>query len=100
MIRHVVMWKFKDEAEGKSKQENLEKVKSMLDALPAKIDQINSFEMGMNVKESDAAYDAVLVSTFNSLEELEEYRVHPEHVKVSQYVSKVRTNRAVVDFEI
>ena len=34
MIRHIVMWKFKEMAEGATKAENLRKVKSLLEALP------------------------------------------------------------------
>ena len=30
MVKHIVMWKFKDVAEGATKQENILKVKSML----------------------------------------------------------------------
>lgn len=32
MIRHIVMWKFKEMAEGATKAENLRKVKSLLEA--------------------------------------------------------------------
>ena len=31
MIKHIVMWKFKEEAEGCSKAENIAKVKAMLE---------------------------------------------------------------------
>ena len=34
MIRHIVMWKFKETAEGATKAENLHKVKGLLEALP------------------------------------------------------------------
>ena len=33
MIRHIVMWQLKDEAEGKSKQENAAIIKKSLEAL-------------------------------------------------------------------
>ena len=35
MIRHIVMFRFKEEAMGKSKKENVEATRAMLDALPA-----------------------------------------------------------------
>ena len=34
MLKHIVMWKFKD-SEGKTKDENIEIVKTGLEALPA-----------------------------------------------------------------
>ncbi|MBR3290193.1 MAG: Dabb family protein, partial [Clostridia bacterium] len=42
MIRHIVMFKFKEEADGRTKAENVAITKSMLDALPGKIDWILS----------------------------------------------------------
>ena len=45
MIKHIVMWKFKDFAEGATRQENLLKVKSMLEALPEKIDFIREMHV-------------------------------------------------------
>ena len=98
MIKHIVMWKLKDFAEGCSREENAKKIKAMLDALKGKIDQISYLEVGINTIKSDMAYDAVLVSEFENVQRLEEYKKHPEHVKVSDFVAKVRESRAVVDY--
>ena len=51
MLKHVVCWKFKDE----NKVENMAKVKTMLEALPAKIPYIKALDVGVNVNTSDAA---------------------------------------------
>ena len=40
MIKHIVFWIVKDEAEGLLKSEVIAKMKSMLEALPQKIDVI------------------------------------------------------------
>lgn len=37
MIKHIVMWKLKPVAEGKTKQENAEIMKELLEGLPAKL---------------------------------------------------------------
>ena len=100
MIKHIVMWKFKDYAEGASKQENILKVKDMLEALPGKIDFIREMQVNINVNPKDSMYDAVLISAFDSLEDVERYRVHPEHKKISSFVSLIREGRASVDYEI
>lgn len=99
MLKHIVMWKFKDEAEGHSKAENCVLVKKQLEALPALIPVIRSLEVGINVVPATMAWDMVLVTEFASKEDLDLYAMHPEHVKVSEYVGKVRTDRAVVDYE-
>lgn len=99
MIKHIVMWKFKDFAQGRTKKENMTLIKEMLEELPEKIDFIRSMEIHFNVNMKNTMYDAVLISTFDSLEDVEAYRVHPEHKAISSYVSLVRENRASVDYE-
>jgi hypothetical protein len=100
MIKHVVMWKLKESAEGGSKEENAQKIKTMLEALEGKIEQIVRLEVGVNCRASGMSYDAVLISEFEDWEALEAYQTHPEHVKVSEFVSKVREARAVVDYPL
>ena len=45
-------------------------------------------------------YDIILDSEFDSLQDLKTYAVHPEHLKVGAYISKVRTSRAAIDYEL
>jgi len=97
MVKHIVMWKLKDFAEGKSREENIQYIKSMLEALPNVIKEIKFIEVGANIHE-DKTYDAVLYSEFETIEDLETYQNHPEHKKVSAYVSKVRDGRIVGDY--
>ena len=99
MITHIVMWNFAESAGGKTKQENIKTAESMLLALPGKIDGIIDFAFGKNFNGSDAAFDACLYSVFESREALEAYQTHPEHVKVSDFITSVRTSRAVCDYE-
>ena len=99
MIKHIVMWKFKDFAEGATKEENILKVKSMLEALPEKIDYIREMHVEINVNPKGGMYDAILFSTFDTLEDVENYKVHPDHKKISEFVSRIRTDRASVDYE-
>lgn len=100
MIKHIVMWKFKDYAEGATKQENLLKVKSMLEALPEKIDFIREMQVQLNINPKEGMFDAVLISAFDCLDDVLRYRVHPEHVKISSFVALVKEDRASVDYEI
>lgn len=100
MVKHIVMWKFKEEAQGCNKSENIAKVKEMLEALPDKIDFIREMQVNVNINPKESMYDAVLISTFDCLEDVERYRVHPEHKKISAFVSLIREGRASVDYEI
>lgn len=100
MIKHIVMWTLKDHAEGRSKQANASLMKDMLEALADVIPEIVSLEVGLNMAESEAAYDIVLVSSFNSRKDLDTYQVHPAHEQVKSFVAQVREKRAVVDYEV
>ncbi len=100
MIKHIVMWKFKDFAEGQSKKENALKVKSLLEELPEKIDFIREMKVEINVNPAQGMFDAVLISSFDSLEDVNRYKVHPEHVKVANFVALIKTDRASVDYEV
>jgi hypothetical protein len=100
MIRHIVMFKFKESEEGREKAGNMAALKAMLEALPAKVEEIRSFEVGVNFFEGMVAYDVVLVSEFESVEALYSYQKHPMHLKVADFVSKACTGRVVVDYVI
>lgn len=100
MIKHIVMWKLKEFAEGCDRKENAQKIKNMLESLREEIEQIVYMEVGININNSDMAYDAVLITEFEDEHKLEEYKNHPEHVKVSNFVAKVRESRAVVDYQV
>lgn len=100
MLKHIVMWQFKDEAEGKTKQENCEYIKAMLEALPAKISLIKKLEVGIHEGVPTMAADMSLYTEFESMADLNAYQVHPDHVKVSEYVAKVRTSRMVCDYTV
>ena len=98
MIRHIVMFKLKKS----DNQENLNGIKNeikiRLESLPGKINVIRSMEVGINIVESDRAFDLALVSSFDSLDDLETYRVHPAHQEVVKYIGTVRDQSAAVDF--
>ena len=100
MLKHIVMWKLKDFAEGCDKKQNAQKIKTMLESLKGKIPQISHIEVGINDKEADMSFDAVLISEFENYQKLEEYKTNPEHVKVSNFVAKVKEDRAVVDYMV
>ena len=100
MIRHIVMWKFKDTAEGKTKQENMEWVREHLYALLPIIPEIKRMEIGFDITGSDMSMDLMLLTEFDTVETMKTYAVHPEHLKVSAYVRKVIETRVVLDCEI
>ena len=93
MIQHIVMWKFKPGTEREQK-EFLDGLRGLYGVIP----QIRAQEVGENVAPGN--YDAVLLSTFDSLEDLEAYKADPRHVKVSALCKAIRTDRVAVDWEV
>lgn len=100
MIYHIVMFNFKDSAEGADKDANMEEVKNVLNELPAKIPQIIEYQCGINTSGSPSAMDFCLVSSFETVDDLNKYREHPEHLKALDFILKVITESKVSDFEI
>ena len=100
MVKHIVMWQLKEEAEGNSKSENASLVKKKLHELKSIIKEINSLEVGENFNTSEAAFDVVLITTHQNREALKNYMVHPEHQKVAGFIRSVVEDRKVVDFEV
>ncbi len=101
MIKHIVMFKLADEAEGKTRAENTLIIKEKLEALKDMIPVIRKIEVKVNLaKASDRNYDIILDSEFDSLDDVSKYASHPEHVKVGTYIAKIATARAAIDYEI
>ena len=99
MIRHVVMFDFLEEAEGRSALENARIAQEMLEKLPEQIPWIRRSETGLN-HSGQTNYHLCLIADFDSQEDLERYIVHPDHVKVGEFMKKVRRNRSCVDYEL
>ena len=93
MIRHIVMWKFRPGTEAEQDQ-FLDGLRGLQGVIP----QLRSSQVARSVGADN--YDAVLVSEFDSLEDLEAYKHDPRHVAVSSLCKSIRTNRVAVDYEI
>jgi hypothetical protein len=100
MLKHIVLFKLKPTAEGASRDENAKKIKRDLEALKGVISQIRHIEVGINCIPGDAAYDVALYSEFADEKDLSIYAKHPKHVKVAEFLGKVRESRVVVDYII
>ena len=100
MIQHIVMWKLRENAKGIDKTENALEMVSRLKGLQDRIPEIVHFEVGRNISPSEASYDVALVSSFVHREDLNRYQVHPEHIKVVDFIGSVAECRAVVDYEV
>lgn len=99
MIKHIVMWKIKESHEGADKGELMRRIKEELEGLKNVIPEIKTMEIGRNSNELPTSFDIALYSEFESQEDLDIYKEHPEHVKVAQFVRQVAMDAVVVDYE-
>ena len=97
MINHVVLFKLKDFPAGE-KVKILSELKLLLEGLKDKIREVKYLEVGLNYETDAKSSDIVLLSHFNSVEDLDKYRVHPEHLKVVARFGEVTESRAAVDY--
>ena len=100
MIKHIVVWRLKDQANGNSSQENAVQIKEKLEALNGRIDGMIRLEIGIDFSRTEESADIVLYSEFESKEALENYQTHPEHRAVMPFVMEARSERRMVDYEI
>lgn len=91
LLRHIVMYKFKDEQTAKQIQE----VADAFAALPTKVNTIVDFEQGTNVSTEGKSegFTHVFVVTFRDQAGLATYLEHPAHL---EYVKLVRDRREKV----
>ncbi|MDR2579990.1 MAG: Dabb family protein [Fibromonadaceae bacterium] len=100
MIVHLVFWKMKAQADGRTGEENAEIMVQRLNALNGVVPSALVIEAGTDFEKSPAAYDVGLYTRFETKEDLADYQKHPAHVHVAKWVRSVVETRAVVDFEI
>lgn len=95
MIRHICMFKLQEE----NKKSNLEEALKRTSILK-KIPQIRNFEVVVNSdKAPESNYELSLIFDFDSMDDLNEYQKHPNHIEFGNFIKSVRENRACIDYE-
>ncbi len=94
MIQHIVMFKLK-----KNNPAQVEHLKQLLEALPARIQEIKKMRVELDILKSERSMDLALFASFESLEALNLYNEHPEHQKVRAWVQEHASLVKVVDFK-
>lgn len=101
MYKHVVLWKLKEQAEGKTKAELAVEVKRRLDELPNGIPEILSYEIGINIGQYGASFfDVSLLSVFENKETFWNYTKYPEHDAVVAYIQSIMISEEIVDYNV
>jgi quinol monooxygenase YgiN len=100
MLKHIVMWKLKDHAEGADRAANALEMKRRLDACANIVPGILTFEVSLAQPGLEATYDVVLYSEFADKAALDAYASHPTHEAVKPFIGAVRAERQCMDYEV
>ncbi len=98
MVKHIVMFKLKDEAPAADKLAAMQSFKQAIEALPATIPFIRKIEVGLNINPGEQWHIA-LYSEFDTLDDVKAYAQHPDHVAAGKLLADVKESRACVDYE-
>jgi quinol monooxygenase YgiN len=99
VIKHIIIWRLKDEAHGNDKAKNSRLIKEKLEALNGRIPGLIKIEVGADISAGSNSGDLVLYSEFEDRAALERYRTHPEHQAVAPFIAAARADRMIVDYE-
>jgi hypothetical protein len=100
MIRHIVMWKLKEQAEGAGRAANAARMKALLDDCAGIVPGMGRFEVALAVPGMECTYDVVMYSEFESRAALDAYQQHPQHQALKPFFSAVRDARQCMDYEL
>lgn len=100
MVKHVIIWSLKESFSAEEKENIKAGIKSGLEALMGQIPGLIEIKVNVNPLPSSNG-EVMLDSTFDSIESLKGYAVHPKHVEVAD--TKVRpftASRVCMDYEV
>jgi len=100
MIKHIVMWKLKDHAEGADKATNALKLKALLETCNNVVPGLLKLEAAIAVPGLEATYDVILYTEFTDKAALDAYQEHPTHAAIKPFIGSVRSERQCMDYEI
>jgi len=99
MIKHIVMWKLKEQAEGADRLANAREMKRRLEECAQIVPGILAFEVAVAQPGLEATYDVVLYSAFEDKAALAAYAAHPTHQALMPFIKAVREERQCMDYE-
>ena len=100
MIKHIVFWRLNESAYGNDKHMNARILKEKLLAMKGKVNGLLKIEVGFDFSKEQNSCDVVLYTKFRNKEALHQYQIHPDHEAIKKWLSEVRYERRVVDYEV
>lgn len=98
MVKHIVLWNFNEDMNPEEQREAGVKMKSLLEPIKEKVPGALDIQVVFQKLDSSNR-DIALISTFETVEALQAYQTHPDHVAAGGYVRSVTCNRSCMDYE-
>ena len=99
MVKHIIIWNFKEELTADERTAAAKKIKDGLEGLIGKVDGLSEIRVN-TCPLSSSNGDLMLDSTLTDEAALQGYQVNPNHVKVAEYVRSVMGSRKCFDYII
>ncbi len=99
MVKHIIIWSYKDEYSVEEKAAFSAKIKEGLEGLMGKIPGLTEVNVYTEPLESSSG-DIMLDSTFVDEDSLKAYQKNPDHLAVATFVRSVVGERKCFDFEV
>lgn len=100
MVKHIILWKLKEDLSEQEKKDVMADMKENLESLVGKVPGLTRVAVVTDKLASSNA-DVMLDSELESEDALKGYQSHPEHVKVAEtYVRPYTEVRLCIDYEV
>ncbi len=97
MIRHVVLFRFRDDVDAAGRQA----VHDAIAAMPEATGVVDSYAIGHDLGLAEGNFDFAVVGDFADQAAYEAYRDHPEHQRIiADVIRPAITDRSALQFEI
>lgn len=101
MVKHIILWTLNPELSEEEKQKVKAEIKAGLEALKGVVPGLVDIKVIVDRRLDTSNCDILLDCTLESVEALQAYAAHPEHVRVAD--DKVRpytVQRTCLDYEV
>ena len=100
MVKHIILWKLREDLNAAEKRAKAQAIKQGLEGLKGQIPGLLDIHVQIDGCLETSNADIMLDSTLDSFESLKAYAVHPSHVAVANGVVRPNTElRTCLDFE-
>lgn len=98
MVKHIVMWKLKDEIKQDGSEALVASLQERFKALLGVVPGLTEIEFGANYNGGE--YDIALYCAFQTRADQDAYQSNPAHLAVAETLRASTCGRACVDYEI